>query len=213
MASVEVVTIGNEKKGQVDLPASIFEVEVKEHLFHAEVRRQLAARRRGTHSTKNRAAVSGGGAKPWKQKGTGRARQGTIRAPQWAGGGSVFGPVPRGYRHALPKKVRAAALRSALSSKAGTEAVVVVEDFAIEPRTKRAAEAFAALGLADAKVLLVLEDRNADVERATRNLARARTLPVQGLNVYDVLWADRVVITRAALEGIEARLAGKGNGA
>ena len=111
MASLDVVTAGNKKAGSVDLDPSVFEAPVRPHLFHAEVRRQLAKRRSGTHSTKNRAAVSGGGIKPWKQKGTGRARQGTIRAPQWAGGGVVFGPVPRSYEHALPKKVRRAALR------------------------------------------------------------------------------------------------------
>ncbi len=213
MASVDVVTIANQKKGTVELPAAVFEAEVKPHLHHAEVRRQLAARRRGTHSTKNRTAVSGGGSKPWKQKGTGRARQGTTRAPQWAGGGVVFGPVPRGYEHALPKKARAGALRSALSAKAGDAAVIVVEDFAIEPKTRAAARAFDELGVADGKVLLVIEDRNADVERATRNLARARTVPVAGLNVYDVLWADRLVITRAAVDGIAARLAAKEAGA
>ena len=102
MATVDVVTAGNKKAGKVDLDPSIFEAPVRRHLFHAEVRRQLAKRRRGTHSTKNRAAVSGGGIKPWKQKGTGRARQGTIRAPQWAGGGIVFGPVPRSYEPTLP---------------------------------------------------------------------------------------------------------------
>ena len=115
MATLDVVTTGNQKAGSIDLDPAIFEAPVQPHLFHAEVRRQLAKRRSGTHSTKNRAAVSGGGIKPWKQKGTGRARQGTIRAPQWAGGGVVFGPVPRSYEHALPKKVRRAALRGALS--------------------------------------------------------------------------------------------------
>ena len=110
MANLDVVTTENKKVGTVDLSATVFEAQVKPDLFHAEVRRQLAARRRGTHSTKNRAAVSGGGSKPWRQKGTGRARQGTTRAPQWAGGGVAFGPVPRSYEHSLPKKVRRAAL-------------------------------------------------------------------------------------------------------
>jgi large subunit ribosomal protein L4 len=208
MASVDVVTVENQKKGQVDLDASVFEAPVKTHLLHAEVRRQLAARRRGTHSTKNRAAVSGGGSKPWRQKGTGRARQGTTRAPQWAGGGSVFGPVPRDYGHSVPKKVRAGALRSALSAKAGDDAVVVVEDLAIEPaKTRRAAEILGNLGVADGKVLVVLDERDDAVERATRNLPRVRTLRAAGLNVYDVLWADRLVLTRAALDRVQERLA------
>lgn len=210
MASVNVVTVENKKNGQVDLDASVFEVPVKTHLLHAEVRRQLAERRRGTHSTKNRARVSGGGAKPWRQKGTGRARQGTTRAPQWAGGGVVFGPVPRSHGHSVPKKVRAGALRSALSAKAGDDALVVVEELAIEPaKTKRAAEILGNLGVAEGKVLVVVDERDDAVERTTRNLPRVRTLRAAGLNVYDVLWADRLVLTRAALERVQERLTSK----
>ena len=115
MASVDVVNMKNEAAGSVDLDPNVFEAKVREHLYHAEVRRQLALRRQGNHATKNRALVSGGGAKPYRQKGTGRARQGTTRAPQFAGGGVVFGPVPRGHSHKLPKKMRRAALLSALS--------------------------------------------------------------------------------------------------
>ena len=208
MASIDVLTIENQKKGKVDLPAAVFEAPVRPHLLHAEVRRQLAARHRGTHSTKNRTAVSGGGAKPWRQKGTGRARQGTTRAPQWAGGGVVFGPVPRDHGHRLPKKMRRGALRSALSAVAADGGLVVVESFAVEPaRTRRAAEILATLGLADAKVLVVVDGPDPAAERATRNLARVRTLRVEGLNVYDVLWADRLLVTRDALARIGERLA------
>ncbi len=211
MASVDVRTVDNKKKGQVNLDASVFEAPVKIHLLHAEVRRQLAARRRGTHATKNRAGVSGGGSKPWRQKGTGRARAGTTRAAQWAGGGAVFGPVPRDHSHSVPKKVRAGALRSALSAKAGENAVVVVEELAIEPaKTKRAAEILGNLGVAEGKVLLVVDERDEAVERTTRNLPRVRTLRAAGLNVYDVLWADRLVLTRAALDRVQERLAHKG---
>ena len=117
MASLTVVTVDNKKAGSVEVDSTVFEAPVRVDLFHAEVRRQLARRRSGTHSTKNRALVSGGGAKPWRQKGTGKARQGTTRAPQWAGGGVVFGPVPRGHEHSLPKKMRRAALRGALSQR------------------------------------------------------------------------------------------------
>ena len=115
MPKVKVVTKEKKSAGSVDLSAEVFEAAVKPHLFHAEVRRQLALHHTGTHSSKNRAGVSGGGAKPWRQKGTGRARQGTTRAPQWKGGGSVFGPVPRSYYHGLPKKMRRAAMRGVLS--------------------------------------------------------------------------------------------------
>ena len=127
MATLDVVTAQNERAGSVDLDPIVFEAPVKPDLFHAEVRRQLAHRRAGTHSTKNRSGVSGGGSKPWRQKGTGRARQGTIRAPQWAGGGVVFGPVPRSYEHSLNKKVRRNALRGALSLRQAEGAITVVD--------------------------------------------------------------------------------------
>jgi len=209
MASVDVVTQENKKAGSLDLASGVFEAPVRTHLLHAEVRRQLAARRRGTHATKNRSAVAGGGRKPWRQKGTGRARQGTIRAPQWAGGGVVFGPVPRGYAHAVPKKMRRAALASALSQKLADGGLVVLDALSFpDGKTRQAAAALAALGLAEARVLVVTADRDASVERATRNLPGVRTLPVGGLNVYDALWASHVVLTRDAVAAVESRLAG-----
>ena len=127
MANVDVKSIAGKKAGSIELDASVFEAEIRPDLFHEEVRRQLAGRRSGTHSTKNRAFASGGGAKPHRQKGTGRARAGTSRSPLWAGGGVVFGPVPRGYSHDVPKKVRAAALRSALSLRLSEEGIVVID--------------------------------------------------------------------------------------
>ena len=127
MATVDVVTQSNKKAGTLDLDPATFEACVKPHLLHMEVRRQLALRRAGTHSSKNRSTVAGGGAKPYRQKGTGRARQGTNRAPQWAGGGAVFGPVPRGHGHKLPKKVRRAALRSALSTRMQEDAITILD--------------------------------------------------------------------------------------
>ena len=149
MATIDVVNLENKKAGSLDLSSAVFEKEVKPHLYHAEVRRQLAERRAGTHSTKNRALVSGGGAKPYRQKGTGRARQGTTRAPQFAGGGVVFGPVPRGYSHKLPKKVRRAALLSALSQQLKESTLTVVEDLQIDDyKTKRIIEILSSLGLA-----------------------------------------------------------------
>ena len=157
MATLEVVNIQNKKAGSVDLAPAVFESAIRPHLYHAEVRRQLADRRAGTHSTKNRAGVSGGGIKPYKQKGTGRARQGTIRAPQYAGGGVVFGPVPRGYSHKLPKKVRRAALASALTQRVQESAVTVVDVLAMDGySTKRMREVLKSLGLEDRSTLIVI---------------------------------------------------------
>ena len=207
MATLDVVTTENQKAGSIELSPGVFEVKVKPDLFHAEVRRQLAARHAGTHSTKNRAAVSGGGAKPWRQKGTGRARQGTTRAPQWAGGGAVFGPVPRSYEHNLPKKVRRAALRGALSLRLQEGAITVLDDFAIdEYKTKRVAGVLSGLGLADDRVLIVIAEADAKLEKSTQNLAKANILRVAGLNVYDVLRHPKLVLTKAAVEALDLRL-------
>jgi large subunit ribosomal protein L4 len=207
MATLDVVTTENKKAGTVDLDAAIFEVKVKPDLLHAEVTRQLAARHTGTHSTKNRAAVSGGGSKPWKQKGTGRARQGTTRAPQWAGGGSAFGPVPRSYDHKLPKKVRRAALRCALSQRLADEAIKVVESLEIgEFKTKRVAEILGAIGIEGGGVLIVIDAEDTHIERSARNLPRVKVLRAAGLNVYDVLRYPNLVLTSAAVDAIAARL-------
>jgi len=209
MATVDVVTAGNKKAGSVELDPSVFEAPVRGHLFHAEVRRQLAKRRGGTHSTKNRAAVSGGGIKPWKQKGTGRARQGTIRAPQWAGGGVVFGPVPRSYEHALPKKVRRAALLGALSHQHREGNVTVVDAIGLsEYKTKRVAQLLRDLALADAPVLIVIDAEDPFVERSARNLPNVSVLRVAGLNVYDVLRHRKLLFTKAAVAAVSERLGG-----
>ena len=209
MATIDVVNLENEKAGSLDLSSAVFESEVRPHLYHAEVRRQLALRRAGTHSTKNRAAVSGGGAKPYRQKGTGRARQGTIRAPQYAGGGVVFGPVPRGYSHKLPKKMRRAALLSALSQRVQESALTVVDDLQVEGfKTKRVIEILSSLGLADSTVLIVIEDANPTVEASARNIPGVGVLRSDGLNVHDLLRHKHLLITKAAIEKLEARLAG-----
>ena len=210
MATVDVVTVENQKAGTVDLDPVVFEAQVKPHLYHAEVRRQLARRHRGTHGTKNRTAVSGGGAKPWRQKGTGRARQGTTRAPQWKGGGVVFGPVPRSYDHKLPKKVRRAALRSALSQRVGEGAAMVIESLALdEYKTRRVVEMLAGLGLGGASVLIVVDELAAYLERSARNLPGVKVLPVAGLNVYDVLRHEKLVMTQAAVPLVAERLGGE----
>jgi large subunit ribosomal protein L4 len=214
MATLDVVTAGNRKAGSVDLDPSVFEAPVRAHLFHAEVRRQLAARRRGTHSTKNRSGVSGGGIKPWKQKGTGRARQGSIRSPQWAGGGVVFGPVPRSYEHALPKKVRRAALCAALSHRFAEGNIKVVDEIGIsEFKTKQVSGLLRALSLADAPVLIVIAEADRFVERSARNLPGVGVLRVAGLNVYDVLRHPKLLLTKAAVEAIGARLGEREEGA
>ncbi len=212
MATVDVHTTGSGKAGTVDLDPAVFEAPVKEHLFHAEVRRQLALRRSGTHATKNRSAVSGGGAKPYRQKGTGRARQGSTRAPQYAGGGTVFGPVPRGYAHKLPKRVRKAALRAALSARHREGAVAVVDGLELgEFKTRRVVELLASLGLGDS-VLIVIDAPDPHVERSARNLPGVGVLRAEGLNVYDVLRHQKLLVTRAALDRIHARLGAGGEG-
>ncbi len=213
MATLDVLTVENKKAGSVELSPAVFEAAVKPHLFHAEVRRQLARRRAGTHSTKNRSAVSGGGSKPWRQKGTGRARQGTNRAPQWAGGGVVFGPVPRSYEHSLPKKVRRAALRGALSQRLQEGAVTVLEALELDAyKTKRVVEIRGGLGLGGCTVLSVIDEPNAYVERSARNLHGVGVIRAGGLNVYDVLRHDKLVMTRAALAAVEERLGGADRG-
>jgi large subunit ribosomal protein L4 len=207
MATVDVVTIENQKSGSVDLDPGVFEAEIKPHLFHAEVRRQLSLRRAGTHSTKNRAAVAGGGAKPWRQKGTGRSRQGTIRAPQWAGGGVAFGPVPRSHGHKLPKKMRRAALRSALSRHLEGDGLTVLESIEFDaPKTRRMVEILMQLGLGGESVLIVLGEANENVELAARNIPGVDVIRAEGVNVYDLLWHSKLVLTRSAVGKIETRL-------
>jgi large subunit ribosomal protein L4 len=214
MATLDVQKLGKGTGGKVDLDPAVFEARVRPHLFHAEVRRQLAARRAGTHSTKNRSAVSGGGAKPYRQKGTGRARQGTIRAPQWAGGGAVFGPVPRSYEHALTKKMRRAALCGALSQRLAEGAVTVVDGLEVESgKTRDLVAQLQDLGVADRSVLIVLGEPDERLERSARNLPWAKAIRAGGLNVYDVLRHSQLLMTQAGLEAVQARLGGAGGGA
>jgi large subunit ribosomal protein L4 len=208
MATLDVKSVDNKKAGSLELDPSVFEAEVRKDLFHAEVRRQLASRRVGTHSTRNRASVAGGGAKPYRQKGTGRARQGTIRAPQFAGGGAVFGPVPRGYGHKLPKKVRAAALRSALSLRQSEGAITAVDAMGLtEYKTSAIVGILQALELAGKSVLIVLDQPSHHIEQSARNLPGVSVVRAEGLNVYDILRHQRLLATQAALEQVAGRLA------
>ncbi|MEE8313136.1 MAG: 50S ribosomal protein L4 [Myxococcota bacterium] len=189
----------------MELDSRIFDAPVRTDLLHAVVVGQLAARRRGTAASKNRALVSGGGAKPFRQKGTGRARQGSIRVSQMEGGGVVFGPQPRSYDQKIPKKVRKAALRSALSLRKSEERVVVVEGIELaEIKTRLLAEQLREMGSEDA--LIVTKDRDRRLELASRNLPKVKVLPVAGLNVRDVLARRHLVLTHDALDAIVERL-------
>jgi large subunit ribosomal protein L4 len=210
MTAVEVRTPAGKAKGSVELPADIFDVPVNVPLIHQVVVAQLAAARQGTHDTKTRAEVRGGGKKPYKQKGTGRARQGSIRAPQYAGGGVVHGPTPRDYAQRTPKKMKAAALRGALSDRARDGRIHVVTEFVSgdTPSTKAATTALEALGLSGP--LLIAIDRDDDVSALSlRNVSTVHVLYVDQLNTYDVLCSDHVIFTSAAMD---AFLAGPSTG-
>jgi large subunit ribosomal protein L4 len=214
MQTVDVIAASGGKAGSIDLDPEIFAGKIRAHLFHAEVRRQLTRRRAGTHATKNRAAVSGGGIKPWKQKGTGRARQGTIRAPQWAGGGVVFGPTPRNNEHKLTKKTPRAALVSAISLRNKEGALVVAEGLALaEYKTKRALELLSALGVGGKSVLIVTASAQPQLERSVANLPGVDVIRAEGLNVYDVLRHERLVIAKDALAALGQRLNKEGGAA
>lgn len=203
--ALDVVKADGKKAGSVELPAAIFDVKTNIPLIHQVVVAQLAAARQGTHSTKRRGEVSGAGRKPFKQKGTGNARQGSIRAPHMTGGGIVHGPKPRDYSQRTPKKMIAAALLGALSDRARGERLHVVESFGIEgaPSTKAAAAVFAALGAT--KNVLVVIDRDDDLSvLSVRNIAYAHVLPFDQLNAYDVIVSDDIVFTKAAYDAFVA---------
>ena len=199
MPSTTILTADGKEGGKVDLAETLFAAPINESLIHQAVVRQMAGRRLGTADTLTRGEVNGGGKKPWRQKGTGRARQGTKTAPHWAGGGVVFGPHPRSYEQKLPSKMRRSALRGVLSAKQADGAVRVVEGFDLdEIKTKTV---LARLGgwKAEGKVLVVLPARDETVERSCRNLREVRVILADSLNVIDLLEADTVVFTRDAL--------------
>ncbi len=207
MATVTVVNANNEKVDNLTLPAGIFDAEVKPHLLHEVVRMQRANQRQGTADTKGRSEVSGGGKKPWRQKGTGRARAGTIRSPLWRHGGTIFGPHPREYGYQVPKAVRRQALLGALTTKAQAGAIRVIDGLALEkPSTKAVRGLLKALG-ATGRVLLVLPGRDEVVEKSVRNLPEVRLLTVPGLNVYDVLKAETLILTPEGVHTMQEVLA------
>jgi large subunit ribosomal protein L4 len=199
MSQVALRTISGSDAGSVDLVDDVFGVQPNVPVMHQVVTAQLAARRAGTQSTKTRAEVAGGGAKPFKQKGTGRARQGSTRAPHWTGGGVALGPKPRSYVQRTPKKMIKLALRSALSDRAGEGRVVVVDEWSFErPSTKAGAAALAALGI-DGRVLVVLRRSDEVAAKSLRNLTAVQLIEQGELNAYDVLVNEWVVFTRATL--------------
>lgn len=204
MPTVDVYNLENQKVGTVDLDAEVFDVEVREHLFHEVVTAQLAARRSGTASTRERSEVHGANTKAWKQKGTGRARQGSRKAPHWVGGGTVFGPKPRSFAKKVNKNTRRAALKAALSARQQEGRLVVLENFDLsEIKTKRVAQV---LGQFEGRKHLIVDVDNSVLSKSAHNLADSAYLVPEGLNVYDILRHDNLVITKGAVDAIARRL-------
>lgn len=200
---VPMMNMAGEQVGEVELADTIFAAPVNIPLMHQAVVRQLANARLGTHKVKGRSEVAGGGRKPWRQKGTGRARQGSIRAAQWRGGGIIFGPTPRSYEQRMPRKMRRAALCSALSVKAAEEKVVVLDALTVpEPKTRAMAQALQRLAL-DSSVLILMAGPDENVERSANNLPEVKLLRANYLNIRDLLTYDYLVIPRDALTVIE----------
>ena len=206
---VDVVNIEGKKVKSVELPAAIFEAPINTSLMHQAYMRQMANARLGTHKTKSRGEVSGGGRKPWRQKGTGRARQGSIRAPQWVGGGRVHTPRPRDYSQKMPRKMRRAALRSALSVKASDQEIIILDEFTIsEPKTKEMAQIMNTL-VGDASALLLIPEKDGNSEKmnkAANNLPDLKLLLANYMNIRDLLGYDMVIIPLAALDVLESYL-------
>jgi len=206
---VNVVNMDGKKVSSMDLPTAIFEAPVNVDLMHQAYVRQIANARLGTHSTKRRGEVSGGGRKPWRQKGTGRARQGSIRAAQWVGGGKVHTPKPRDYSKKMPRKMRRAALRSALSVKVAEDGVLMLDELTIsETKTRKMQQALLGL-VGDASVLILFSEKNEDYEQITRitnNLPNAKTLLANYLNIRDLFRYDKIVIPVKALDVLESYL-------
>ncbi|SHG12206.1 50S ribosomal protein L4 [Ornithinibacillus halophilus] len=200
MPKVALFKQDGSQAGDVVLNDAVFGIEPNTHVLHEAVVMQRASLRQGTHAVKNRSEVRGGGRKPWRQKGTGRARQGSIRSPQWVGGGTVFGPTPRTYSYKLPKKVRRLALKSALSSKTQEENIVVLESLSFDgPKTKEVVKMLAALNVNE-KALIVTTDKDENVIRSANNLQGVKVLTVEEVNVLDLLSHGKLILTKDAAE-------------
>lgn len=205
MAVTQVYNTKNEQVGEITLNDALFAVEVKTHILHDVVRMQLANRRSGNSSTKTRVEVSGSGAKPWKQKGTGRARSGNRRSPIWRGGGVVFGPKPRDYSYKLPKKVRKLGLKMALSTRLAEDQLKVVDSLEMtEIKTKDFMGVMNNLEAQNA--LVIIPDHNETIEKSCRNIPKVKVLPVSGVNVYDILLHEKLILVQTSIEKLEERL-------
>ncbi len=209
MVAVSVTSAKGAKKGSLELDEALFGIEPNVPVMHQVVTAQLAARRAGTHSTKTRSEVRGGGAKPWRQKGTGRARQGSTRAPHWVGGGVAHGPKPRDYAQKTPKKMVKLALRSALSDRASDSKVVVVDSWGIDSPSTKAAKAVLDANKVEGKALVVIDRAAGDVWKSFRNLTDVHVISVDQLNTYDVLVADYLVFDKETLVTAGAASEGK----
>jgi large subunit ribosomal protein L4 len=207
MPTVALFNQGGENLGNIDLNEAVFGIEPNESVLFDAILMQRSATRQGTHKVKNRSEVRGGGRKPWRQKGTGRARQGSIRSPQWRGGGVVFGPTPRSYSYKLPKKVRRLAIKSALSSKVQSNDFVVLEDLALQaPKTKDMVAVLSNLSV-DSKTLIVTADVNENVTLSARNIPGVNVITASSVNVLDLVSAEKVVFTQGAVQKVEEVLA------
>jgi len=204
MPKVDLYNMQGEIVGDIELKDGVFGVEANKDALHAAVLNQLANRRQGTQSTKTRAEVSGGGKKPYRQKGTGRARQGSIRAPQWTKGGIALGPKPRSYRYSLPKKLRRIAMKSALSVKVSDRDIIVLDALAVdEIKTKRIAAMLKDLKVSENTALVVIKDKDDKIVLSARNIPGVKTAYVNTLNVFDILKYEKFIVTRDAVGGIE----------
>ncbi|EES71452.1 50S ribosomal protein L4 [Paenibacillus sp. oral taxon 786 str. D14] len=207
MPKVALFNISGSQVGEVELNDAVFGIEPNTHVLHEAVVMQRASLRFGTHKVKGRSEVRGGGRKPWKQKGTGRARQGSIRAPQWKGGGTVFGPTPRSYSYKLPKKVRRLAIKSALSSKVIDQDIIVLDALAMNaPKTKEFAAILNNLKV-ERKALVVAPDYDDNIALSARNIPGVKFVAADGINVLDVLTHDKLIITKEAVQKVEEVLA------
>ncbi len=207
MPKVDILNIKGENVGSLELNETLFNTEISEHSVYEVVKNQLANKRQGTQSAKTRSEVRGGGRKPWRQKGTGRARQGTIRAPQWRGGGVVFGPTPRSYGYKLPQKVRRLALKSIYSEKVAENKFVAVDALSFTaPKTAEFAKVLAALSI-DSKVLVILEEGNEFAALSARNLPNVKVATATTASVLDIANSDKLLVTQAAISKIEEVLA------
>ena len=203
MPKVNVYNMLGEQVGEIELNDQIFGIEVNQHVVYEVVKNQLANKRQGTQSTKTRAEVRGGGKKPWRQKGTGRARAGSIRAPHWTGGGVAFAPKPRDYSYKVPKKVKRLAMKSALTSKVENNEIIVIDELNFDaPKTKEMVNLLNKLN-ADKKALIVTAEKNENVVRSANNIATVQTTVVNNLNVYDILKYNSFIITKDAVRKVE----------